>query len=130
MAVVTGGGGGIGRAFSARLASDGVKVAVADLDLEAAQATAEAVGGTAFQCDVGSESAVNALVEQVEAELGPIDLFVNNAGILTGDGPDGAADARGLWNDTADRWQLGWQVNLMAHVYSARALVPRARAVP
>ncbi len=125
VAVVTGGGGGIGRAFAARLASDGAKVAVADLDLESAQATADAVGGIAFQCDVGSESAINALVEQVETELGPIDLFVNNAGILTGDGPDGAADARGLWNDTADRWQLGWQVNVMAHVYSARALVPR-----
>ncbi len=125
VAVVTGGGGGIGRAFAERLANDGARVAVADLDLDAAKATAEAVGATAVQCDVGSESAINGLVEQVESELGPIDLFVNNAGILTGDGPDGAADARGLWNDTADRWQLGWQVNVMAHVYSARALVPR-----
>lgn len=125
VAVVTGGGGGIGRAFSERLARDGAKVAVVDLNLESAQATAEAVGGKAFQCDVGSESAISTLVDEVESQLGPIDVFVNNAGILTGDGPDGAADARGLWNDTADRWQLGWQVNVMAHVYSARALVPR-----
>jgi len=125
VAVVTGGGGGIGRAFCERLAKDGARVVVADLDLAAATATAELVDGLPIQCDVGSESAISALVERVESELGPIDLFVNNAGILTGDGPEGAADAQGLWNDTSDRWQLGWQVNVMAHVYSARVLVPR-----
>ena len=59
------------------------------------------------------------------AELGPVDLFVANAGVLAGDGPEGAADARGLWADVDDRWELGWQVNVMAHVYAARVLVPR-----
>ena len=125
VAVVTGGGGGIGRAFCERLASEGARVAVVDLDAAAAEATAGAVGGLAMPCDVGDEAAVRSMIDRVEAELGPIDVFVNNAGILTGDGPGGAADAHGLWNDTADRWQLGWQVNVMAHVYAARVLVPR-----
>mgnify|MGYP001815495119 FL=1 len=125
VAVVTGGGGGIGKAFCQRLANDGAKVAAVDLDEASARATATEVGGMALGCDVGDEAAVRKMIDDVEAELGPIDLFVNNAGIITGDGAEGAADARGLWNDTADRWQLGWQVNVMAHVYAARALLPR-----
>ena len=125
VAVVTGGGGGIGRAFSERLAKEGARVAVVDLDPDTAAATAKEVGGIALACDVGDEAALTATIDEVEAALGPIDLFVNNAGIITGDGPGGAADARGLWNDTQDRWQLGWQVNVMAHIYAARALVPR-----
>ena len=125
VAVVTGGGGGIGRAFSERLAAEGAKVAVVDLDAEAAARTAAGIGGVAFACDVGDESAMRAMIDEVESQLGPIDLFVNNAGIITGDGPGGAADAKGLWNDTADRWELGWQVNVMAHIYAARILVPR-----
>ena len=128
VAVVTGGGGGIGRAFCQRLANDGAKVAVVDLDNASATETATDIGGLALACDVGDETAVRAMIEDVESRLGPIDLFVNNAGIITGDGADGAADARGLWNDTADRWQLGWQVNVMAHVYAARELVPRMTA--
>jgi NAD(P)-dependent dehydrogenase (short-subunit alcohol dehydrogenase family) len=125
VAVVTGGGGGIGSAFCQRLADDGAKVAVVDLDGDRAAATAAKVGGLALASDVGDEAAVQTMIDDVESELGPIDLFVNNAGLITGDGPGGAPDALGLWNDTADRWQLGWQVNVMAHVYSARVLVPR-----
>jgi NAD(P)-dependent dehydrogenase (short-subunit alcohol dehydrogenase family) len=125
VAVVTGGGGGIGGAFCRRLAADGAKVAVVDLDGDSAAATAAEIGGLALACDVGDEAAMQNMIDEVESSLGPIDLFVNNAGLITGDGPGGAPDARGLWNDTADRWQLGWQVNVMAHVYSARVLVPR-----
>ncbi len=125
VAVVTGGGGGIGRAFCQRLAREGAKVAVVDLDPETAGATAPEIDGLALACDVGDEAAMSAMIDAVESQLGPIDLFVNNAGIITGDGPAGAADARGLWNDAPDRWQLGWQVNVMAHIYAARVLVPR-----
>ncbi len=125
VAVVTGGGGGIGRAFCQRLASEGAKLAVVDVDADAAAQTAGEIDGLSLACDVGDESAMTTMIDEVEAQLGPVDLFVNNAGIITGDGPEGAADAKGLWNDTADRWQLGWQVNVMAHIYSARVLVPR-----
>ncbi len=125
VAAVTGGASGIGRAFCERLARDGCRVAVLDLDGDGARSLARRVGGIGVGCDVGKEAEVVAAIERTEAELGPVDLFVANAGVLAGDGPGGAADARGLWADVDDRWELGWRVNVMAHVYAARALVPR-----
>ena len=125
VAAVTGGANGIGRAFCERLARDGSRVAVIDLDGDGAQDLAARIGGIGIACDVGKEADVVAAIERTETELGPVDVFVANAGVLAGDGPGGAADARGLWADVDDRWELGWQVNVMAHVYAARALVPR-----
>ena len=77
VAVVTGGGGGIGRAFSQRLAKEGAKVAVVDLDPDTAAQTAREIDGLALACDVGDESALTAMIDAVESRLGPIDLFVN-----------------------------------------------------
>ena len=79
VAVVTGGGGGIGRAFSERLAKEGARVAVVDLDPDTAAATAKEVGGIALACDVGDEAALTATIDEVESALGPIDLFVNKS---------------------------------------------------
>lgn len=76
-AVVTGAGRGLGRAIAERLAKDGLQVAAVDLDGESAAATAAAVGGSAYRCDVADRAAVRALA----AELGPVDVLVNNAGI-------------------------------------------------
>ena len=70
VAVVTGGGHGIGRALCRRLASDGAKVVVADIETEAASNVAAEIGGVALTLDVADEQAVAALVEQVEQELG------------------------------------------------------------
>ena len=83
--VVTGGGGGIGGATSRRFASEGAKVAVCDLNLEAAEKVAEAIradGGQAqaFRCDITDRASVDSAVADVEARLGPIDVLVNNAG--------------------------------------------------
>ncbi len=125
VAAVTGGANGIGRAFCERLARDGCRVAVLDLDGDAANRLADDIDGIGVACDVGREADVIAAIERIEAELGPIDVFVANAGVLAGDGAEGAADAKGLWADVDDRWELGWQVNVMAHVYAARLLVPR-----
>ncbi|MGI9222647.1 MAG: SDR family oxidoreductase [Woeseiaceae bacterium] len=125
IAVVTGGGSGIGRALCRRLASDGVKVVVVDLNKQAAEAVADEIGGVAYQVDVGDESAMLALVEDIESKVGPIDLFASNAGVVFGDGETGSASADGVITDIADRWEVSWQVNVMAHVYAARALVPR-----
>jgi 2-hydroxycyclohexanecarboxyl-CoA dehydrogenase len=82
---VTGGGGGIGGATSRRFAEEGAKVAVFDMNLEAAQKVAndiEAAGGVAkaFKCDITDRAAVDAAVAAAEAALGPIDVLVNNAG--------------------------------------------------
>ena len=125
VAVVTGGGHGIGRALCRRLAADEARVVVVDLDGQAAGAVADEVGGVAHVIDVGDEAAMVALVEAVERDVGPIDLFISNAGVGYGDGPSGAVSAEGGMNPVDDRWEACWRVNVMAHVYAARAVVPR-----
>jgi NAD(P)-dependent dehydrogenase (short-subunit alcohol dehydrogenase family) len=128
LAVVTGGAHGIGAALSRRLASDGAQVVVVDLDQAAAQRLAADIGGVAYCVDVGDEVAVVDLIDDVEAKVGAIDLFASNAGVACGDGKAGSASADGVLSDTADRWALSWRVNVMAHVYAARALIPRMTA--
>ena len=125
IAVVTGGGNGIGAALCRRLARDNVKVVVVDLDKDAAAAVAAEIGGHAFQVDVGDAAAMMALVDDIEKNVGPIDLFASNAGVVFGDGESGSASAEGVSSDIADRWDTSWRVNVMAHVYAARAVVPR-----
>lgn len=125
VAVVTGGGHGIGRALCRRLARDGGQVVVADIEEEAASKVAAEIGGVAFTLDVSDEQAVAALVDQVEQDLGPIDMFISNAGVGFGDGESGAISAEGGINAIDDRWEASWKVNVMAHVFAARALIPR-----
>jgi NAD(P)-dependent dehydrogenase (short-subunit alcohol dehydrogenase family) len=124
-AVVTGGGHGIGRALCRRLARDGIRVIVADIDFLAAEAVATEIDGIPESTDVGSEPDVAALIDRVEESTGPIDMFVSNAGVGYGDGPDGAASAGAGIREVDDRWESCWSINVMAHVYAARALVPR-----
>jgi 2-hydroxycyclohexanecarboxyl-CoA dehydrogenase len=83
--VITGGGGGIGGATCKRFGADGARVAVFDLNLDAAEKVAAAIraeGGQAqaFRCDITDRDSVNAAVSACEAQLGPIDVLVNNAG--------------------------------------------------
>ena len=83
--VVTGGGGGIGGATCRRFARDGAQVAVLDLNPQAAEQVAAQIreqGGqaTAFRCDITERTSVDAAVQAVEAQLGPVDVLVNNAG--------------------------------------------------
>jgi NAD(P)-dependent dehydrogenase (short-subunit alcohol dehydrogenase family) len=112
--IVTGGGSGIGQALCRRFAADGSKVAVVDRDLAAAERVAASLDGAmAVGVDVGVETEVVAMVGEVTARLGPIDLFCSNAGIPTG--PD-------LGDDQA--WTAGFAVHVMAHVYAARAVLP------
>ncbi len=115
VAVVTGGGRGIGRALSRRVAAEGARaVVVADLDAAAAEGVAAEFGGLGAGCDVSVEAEVVALVERVEAAHGGIDLWCSNAGIAVRGGPE-VADAD---------WERIWRVNVMAHVYAARAVIP------
>lgn len=125
---MTGGAHGIGRALARRLHRDGTTVVIADRDGDAATKVAEEIGGVAMFIDVGIESEIQALVDAVESDIGPIDMFVSNAGVGYGDGPGGAASMQGGLHTTEDRWHSCWQINVMAHVYAARAMVPRMTA--
>ncbi len=127
LAVVTGGGHGIGRALCRRLARDGVRVVVADIEREAAETVAAEIDGHAYKLDVGDEAAMHAFILDVEERLGPIGLFISNAGVGFGDGADGAASKEGGAIPCDDRWSVSWRVNVMAHVYAARELIPRMR---
>jgi NAD(P)-dependent dehydrogenase (short-subunit alcohol dehydrogenase family) len=113
--VVTGGASGIGRACALRFAEEGARVTVADLDLDGARATAEQTGGLAVRTDVGREAELLELVARAEA-VAPIDVFFSNAGI-TG-APGGPPEL------TDDDWDVLWRVNVMSHIWAARALVP------
>ncbi len=113
--VVTGAASGIGRALAVRFAAEGAKfVACADRDEPGAQATAKMMGGVAFKVDVSKEADIAGLIETVERDHGPIDLFCSNAGIGVGGGAE---------TPDAD-WQRIWDINVMAHVWAARHLVP------
>lgn len=125
IAVVTGGGHGIGEALCKRLAADGIKVVVADLDEDAAKRVAAEIDGVAVSVDVGDEAGMTAMIDEVESTVGPIDMFFSNAGVVFGDGKSGSASADGVLSPVDDRWDVSWRVNVMAHVYAARALVPR-----
>ena len=119
--LVTGGAHGIGRALCRAFNIRGARVAVADLDQEAASVIADEVGGIALAVDVSREEDIVAAIKKTEHELGPIDIFVSNAGVAFGDGPDGAASA------SNDQWRACLDVNLMAHVYAAREMIPRMK---
>jgi NAD(P)-dependent dehydrogenase (short-subunit alcohol dehydrogenase family) len=114
--VVTGAASGIGRALAQRFAAEAAKVVVCvDRNEEGAKATAADVGGVAFRVDVSREDEIAGLIETVERDIGPIDLFCSNAGIGVGGGAEAA---------NAD-WQRIWDINVMSHVWAARHLIPR-----
>jgi len=113
--IVTGGGNGIGRALCRRFAAERAKaVVVADMNGAAAEAVAREIGGTARRADVAREADIGDLVARVVKQYGRIDLFCSNAGIAV-DGDEQTATSE---------WERCWDVNVMAHVYAARAVLP------
>jgi len=116
VAVVTGGASGIGEGLAERFQALGAKhVVVADRDEGGAKAVAARIGGTGVGIDVSDEAAIRELVETTEREHGPIDLFVSNAGYVT---------LGGLETPNEDLQRM-WEVHVLAHLYAARAVVPR-----
>jgi NAD(P)-dependent dehydrogenase (short-subunit alcohol dehydrogenase family) len=113
--VVTGGGNGIGRALCRRFAVECAKaIVVVDLDEEAARRVAAEIAGVPIAADVSREADVQRVVGDVLERYGAIDLFCSNAGIAV-DGDETTALAE---------WQRCWDVNVMAHVFAARAVLP------
>ena len=119
--VITGAASGIGRACAAQFAEAGATVVIADLDGDAARAAAAGIDGAlAIATDVGREPEIVALIETARRHNGPIDLFFSNAGIGGPAGMPGDADDSAM--------QLTWDVNVMAHLWAARALLPEMTA--
>lgn len=115
VAIITGGGSGIGEALARHAAAAGARqVIVADLDGDGASRVAADIGGTAVQVDVRDEAAIVSMVEETLSAHGPIDLFASNAGYVTTAGLE----------DTNDRIQAMWEVHVMSHIYAARAVIP------
>jgi len=118
--VVTGGGNGIGRALCRRFAAEGARaIAVVDLDRDAADEVARDVHGIAIGgADVADQATAARIVERVVSDYGRIDLFCSNASVAVDGGED---------TPIAD-WQRCWDVNVMAHVHAARAVLPHMLA--
>jgi NAD(P)-dependent dehydrogenase (short-subunit alcohol dehydrogenase family) len=120
VAIVTGGGAGIGAAVAEELAAHGARVVVADLDAAAAQAVADKVNAAAPSAavaagaDVSGTEAIRGLIALAEQEFGPVDMYFANAGIV---------GVVGLEASETD-WDRSIDVNLRAHVRAAQLLVP------
>lgn len=120
VAIITGGGRGIGRAIAYAYAAEGARVVIAarnTTQLDEVVAEIEANDGEvlAVPTDVQVRSEVEALVQKTVDHFGRIDILVNNAGI----------NPRGLFLDSTDEeWEQGWQVNVMGVVHCCRAALP------
>jgi NAD(P)-dependent dehydrogenase (short-subunit alcohol dehydrogenase family) len=115
VALVTGGGRGIGAGIARELAGAGARVAVAARTREQVEEVAGELGGLALETDVTDRAAVGRMVEETERELGPIDLLAANAGI--GNGP-------AVWEGEPDEWWHTFEVNVLGVYLSARAVIP------
>lgn len=116
VALVTGGGRGIGARIARELTDAGMKVAVTGRTAEQVNAVAGEIGGLALTGDVSRRDDVEAWVERVEAELGPIELLVANAGIGN---PEGTT-----WEMPVEDWWHVFEVNVLGVHASCRAVVP------
>ncbi|RSM85555.1 SDR family NAD(P)-dependent oxidoreductase [Kibdelosporangium aridum] len=111
--VITGAGRGIGAALARRFSAEGARLVLADVD-DAVSTVASELDATAVVGDAASEEGVARLVDAARSALGEIDMFCANAGIA----PMGGADA------SEEDWARTWDINVMAHVRAARALLP------
>lgn len=114
--VVTGGASGIGAALCKAFSKAGARgVVVADLDEAGAAAVAQEVGGMAVRCNVSVQPEVAGLVERATQRYGQVDIFCSNAGVISRLDSDAAPAI----------WQRHWDVNVMAHVHAANAVLPQ-----
>lgn len=115
--LVTGGANGIGKALCERFAAEGAeKIFVADIEFENAEKVAESVNGKAFKLDVSDEENCKAIVTEILDETGRIDFVASNAGIGGGEG------SLEVENEV---WQKVYEVNVLSHIFLARAVIPK-----
>ena len=116
VALVTGGGRGIGRKIAVELAGAGMKVAVSARSKDEIEETAAEIGGIAIQCDVSDRAQVERMVAETEEKLGPIDLLVANAGM--------APDEEKAWEMEPAGWWRTFEVNVLGVYLCCRAVIP------
>ena len=116
IALVTGGGRGIGASIARELTESGMRVAVTGRTQQQVEAVAEEIGGLALVGDVSRPDDVAACVSDVERQLGPVDLLVANAGIGNQTGT--------TWEMPADGWWHVFEVNVLGVHLSCRAVIP------
>ena len=115
VAVVTGGGQGIGEGIVHRLHAAGARVAVLDLNQSAAETVARSTGGFGLECDVASAASVDNAIKEVRKQLGPVDILVNNAGVTGRTVP--------LWQLDEGDLDRVYAVNLKGTFLMCRAVV-------
>jgi 3-oxoacyl-[acyl-carrier protein] reductase len=116
VALVTGGGRGIGAGIARELAGAGARVAVAARTREQVEEVANEIGGLALEVDVTDRAAVERMVAEIERELGPIDLLAANAGIGNVSG--------NVWENDPDEWWKVLEVNVLGVYLTCRAVIP------
>ncbi|MBS1792826.1 MAG: SDR family oxidoreductase [Acidobacteria bacterium] len=114
--LVTGGANGIGRGLCERFAAEGAaRVFVADIDYDTAETVANSINGKAYRLDVADEANCRTVVAEILGEAGRIDVVCSNAGI------GGAEGSLEVLNEV---WQKLYEINVLSHVYLARAVFP------
>src|SRR5262245_3729222 len=120
VAVVTGGGQGIGEAICRRLAAAGARVGVFDLSAETATRVAKEIGGLPLVGDITREADISWVFAEVEAKLGPTDILVNNAGVASRKGRD-----LPLWDLVREDWEFVFNINVIGLVLCCKAVLPK-----
>jgi 3-oxoacyl-[acyl-carrier protein] reductase len=116
VALVTGGGRGIGRNVALELAGAGMKIAVSARSQDEIEDVAAEIGGIAIQCDVSDRAQVEAMVAETQEKLGPLDLLVANAGM--------APDEDKAWEMEPADWWRTFEVNVLGVYLCCRAVIP------
>jgi NAD(P)-dependent dehydrogenase (short-subunit alcohol dehydrogenase family) len=119
-AIVTGAAAGIGEAIARRLAQAGATVAIADINLAAAQQTAASIPDSfALEVDVTNASSVGRVIQDVLNKCGQVDVLVNNAGIAGKSAP--------IWEQTEEDWRRCISINMDGVFFFTRAVIPHMR---
>jgi 3-oxoacyl-[acyl-carrier protein] reductase len=117
VALVTGGGRGIGANVARELADAGMRVAVAARTFEQVELVAQEIDGLSLEVDVSNEPSVGRMVEKTRAEFGPIDLLVNNAGVAS------PSDAPPIWEERPGDWWRVFEINVLGAYLCCRAVL-------
>lgn len=115
--IITGGASGIGKALARKFSAEGGKIVIADINEKRLKIVSNKLNCEGNLCDVTDEKQIQFLIESVNTKLGPVDIFVSNAGTILGETSHAASATDCIWNQC-------WQLHVMSHVYAARSLLP------